>query len=102
KLLKVEKQWHDFTKISPVRLIIGLQHEQATSHERPMHQRQKLRRQQPAVQLGGIAIRLRMVQMYLRDASRSNILCEKFVRANDGQADIRQTALIGPARRVAD
>src|SRR4051794_626298 len=86
----------------PIGLIVRLQDEQSVGCQRPVREGEELRCQQASVAFLGIAIRLRMIKMDFCDASRSDILSEKLISANDCQSNICQAPLVGAPSGIAD
>ena len=66
-----------------------------------MDERQELGRDQPAVLLRGLLVRLRMIEVNLRDARRRDVLFEQFVAPDRRQPHIRQAPLVGSPRGIA-
>src|SRR6516165_10573442 len=100
--LEIEKERHYCADVAPVAWIIGLKKEPATRDENPMRQHQEFRRDQPAMDLGGIVVRLRMIAVQFSDAGRLDITLQKLSRVLDGEAEIPQAALIAAPGGVAN
>src|SRR5436190_20199658 len=67
-----------------------------------MDQGKKGRRDEPAPNLCRIIVRLRVVAVDLGNTVRCCMALEKLMAATDGKANVAQSALVGPARRIAD
>src|SRR5688500_11126367 len=90
-LLELKQQRRDAADVAPVGLVVGLDDEQARNRhapravarvngtrsvrtKRPMHERQKLRRDQPPFRSRRVLVRLRMIEMNLGDAAGRDVL----------------------------
>src|SRR5262245_36471602 len=67
-----------------------------------MNKRQEGRRDQPAFDLAGIVVGLRVIAVNLGNSVRLNILAQESLGITDGEAQILQAALVAAARGIAD
>src|SRR5262245_49449490 len=101
-LRKVEEDRDDLANVAPVTRIIGLDHEQPAGDQRAMHQRQEPRGDQPAIDLRGVVMRLRMIAVNLDNRAGFDMLGEEFAAAADGVLQVRQAPLVAAAAGVAN
>ena len=68
-LVEVEEHRHHLADVVPVAGVVGLDDEQPARDQAAVDQRQERRRDQPAVDLGRVVVRLRVVAVDFADAS---------------------------------
>src|SRR5207253_1517890 len=71
--LKLEEDRDDLPHVLPVTRIVRLQEELTARQQRTMDEGQESRRNEPALDLARIIIRLRMITVDLRDAARLDV-----------------------------
>ena len=102
-LVEVEEHRHHLADVLPVAGVVGLDDEQPAGHERAVDQRQERRRDEPAVDLGRVVVRLRVVAVDLARPSAAR-RAGPAVRARRATANLRfgQAALVAALAGVAD
>ena len=100
--MELEEHRHNLPNVAPVSRIIRLHEEQTTRHQRTMNLHEKLRRDKPALDLGRVIVRLRMIAMDLRHTARFHVLFQQPFSITNGEANVRQTALVAPAGSVTN
>src|SRR5262245_22268271 len=74
EFVQFKKARHDRAHVGPIAGMIRLQNEFSAWNQRSMCERQKLWRHQSAMNLHGIVIGLRMIDVYFRDGAGSDVL----------------------------
>ena len=99
---ELKKRGEHASHVGPVVGVVGLHYEEAAGHERVVHVDEQSGRQDAQESLSRVVIGLGVINVDLGDTGWSDISADKRLSVLDGEPDVVQPALIGPAGRVAD
>ena len=98
--LEIEKSRHGLPYVLPIGRIVRLYKELSIRLQAAMCQRQESRGHQAPTGLPDVVKRLRMVTMQLMHAGGGKVSLHKRKAVTSGKTNVRQSPLVGAARRV--
>ena len=99
--MELEEHGHELADVAPVSRVVGLDEEQAAGDQGAVDPREERGRDETAMHFRGVVERLRVVAMDFRRGPGREQATHERLAVHDGEADVGQAALVGPARGVA-